>query len=233
MPADINTANIPSRNGEVQLWFIPLEIAEHNLLTLERTLLPDEIERANRFRFAETRRRFVVRRAALRQILGQLLSLCPEEIRFERTEYGKPFLTNEIINGTLHLSLSNSDELAIVALSLTSEIGVDIEFMQPFPEMFTIAERYFCSTEVSQLKELAIQGQAREFFYRCWCKKEAFLKARGYGLVGIDKALSEPSILADTYFHEFTPADGFAGAFCTSFRPAEISEFVFRHEAHC
>ena len=46
----------------------------------------------------------------------------------------------------------------------------------------TIARRYFAPAEARRLMDEATCEQRLHSFYRCWTRKEAYLKARGTGL---------------------------------------------------
>lgn len=95
-------------------------------------LSPAERERAARFRFERDRRRFVVARARLRELLGERLERRPEALQFDYGPRGKPRLSD----GALHFNLSHSDDVAIYAFSSACEVGVDIEAMHAEPPFF-------------------------------------------------------------------------------------------------
>ena len=58
-------------------------------------------------------------------------------------------------------------------------LGVDIE--QPRRIEPDLADRYFAADEVRRLRELPATEQELAFF-RCWTRKEAYLKAIGTGI---------------------------------------------------
>ena len=76
--------------------------------------------------------------------------------------------------------------------------------------MEKMARRYFAPREARRLCELELSEDRLDCFYRCWTRKEAYLKARGTGLTakleafevtflpGVPPALSTPKSLART-----------------------------------
>ena len=113
----------------------------------------------------------------LREILGGYLGVQPEELHFAVGEQGKPYLCG---NDRLHFNLSHSGALFILAVSAEREVGIDIEQRRndtPFPDMARLA---FSPREQEQLFTLPGHLQ-RSAFYRCWTRKEAFMKACGMG----------------------------------------------------
>lgn len=180
--------------GEIHLWMVALDADPAVVDSLARSLAADELERAARFRFDRHRRQYMVGRGALRALLGGYLGLTPGEVRFAYGPRGKPFLSVSTAPassatgasaappaGGLHFNLSNSHELALVGFLRGAEIGVDVEFLKPMPDLAQIAERFFSASERTALRQLP-EDQKQEGFFNCWTRKEAYLKAVGEGL---------------------------------------------------
>lgn len=137
----------------------------------------EERARANRFRFAEHRRRFIVAHVAVRCILASRLGVAPGELEFGKNSHGKPFLTS---SDRLVFSLSHSHEMALCAVADMGEIGVDIEWCRELPHA-DLARRFFSADESRALEALPGSEQ-NEGFFACWTSKEAYIKAKGLGL---------------------------------------------------
>jgi len=160
----------------VHLWRIPLVATPDVLETYCSLLAPDERDRAARFHFDIHRHRFVIGRARLRVILGAYLKSPPQEISFSYTEHGKPYVSKQ----SLTFNLSHAEETAVLGVTSNLAIGVDIEHMRrDLTE--GLAERYFAPAEVRALRSFPPEQQPAAFF-RCWTRKEAYIKARGEGL---------------------------------------------------
>jgi 4'-phosphopantetheinyl transferase len=147
--------------------------------TLRLLLSADEIARAERFRFERDRDRYVVGRASLRHLLGSYLDVSPESLRFSYSRHRKPALLEPRTN--LSFNLSHSDDLALYAVCLDAEIGIDVERFRPEPSRDRVPEHFFSPREIETLRSLTEAAQAAAFL-KCWTRKEAFLKARGDGL---------------------------------------------------
>ena len=142
-------------------------------------LSDDERERAARFRFPLHGDRFVVARASLRLLLGGALGESPDGLRFAYGSAGKPALADA--HGGLSFNLSHSDDAALVALVLGTSVGVDIEAERESVDAFDLADRFFAAREAAALATVPLAGRMAAFF-RCWTRKEAFIKAIGEGL---------------------------------------------------
>jgi len=138
-----------------------------------------ELERFHRFHFACDRARFAIAHANVRRILGAYVDREPERLLFAANSFGKPELAAEARSRPLNFTLSHSRNIALLALSMDTELGIDIEHVRPIePE---VAESYFSPTELAALSSL--EGEAwLKGFYHCWTRKEAILKAEGVGL---------------------------------------------------
>src|SRR6185295_11775094 len=163
--------------GEVQVFSVSLD--ELPLAMLLTRLSADESRRASSFHFERDRRRFAATRGVLRGLLGRYLAVDPSALVFRYGPQGKPALAAPWEG--LHFNVSHSGGLALLAFSTDHEIGVDIEQERSVPEMDSIADRHFSPRESAALRRLDNPERARAFF-RCWTRKESFIKAVGEGL---------------------------------------------------
>ena len=165
-------------NGEVHVWRARLEQpVERFLHTLDR----EERVRASRFHFEKHRRHFIAGRGFLRLLLGRYLEIAPQEVRFAYGPYGKPSLAGEHGASRLRFNASHSHELAVYAFVQEREIGVDVEYFKDDFESDEIARRFFSAPEVQTLTALP-EDERTAAFFRCWTRKEAYIKALGSGL---------------------------------------------------
>ena len=171
----------PLQTGEVHVWRIELE-QPNNLLEKFRTSLdPDELERAGRFHFDKHRRHFIVGRGFLRDILSRYIEVEPAALRFSYGLYGKPALAGEHENSKLRFNMSHSHNLALFAITEDKHLGIDVEHIRSDFASEDIARRFFSRVEVESFNALRAEEQVAAFF-RCWTRKEAFMKATGKGM---------------------------------------------------
>jgi 4'-phosphopantetheinyl transferase len=182
------TATRPQlRFGHVDLWRVPLDTVDaEGVARLRRLLAGEEEERAVGFYFERDRRRFVVARGALRQTLSGYLGVPPREIAFSYNVNGKPRLADESAGRGLAFNVAHSDELALLAITRTGEVGVDVEHVRDLPDWEAIAAAFFSPAEQERLRACPAEDRRREFF-RAWTRQEALLKATGIGLGGLDE----------------------------------------------
>ncbi|BAC89892.1 4'-phosphopantetheinyl transferase family protein [Gloeobacter violaceus] len=162
----------------VHIWQADLDWPAAPLPVLERTLCPQERSRAERFCFEQHRRRFIVGRATLRMLLGLYLQSEPACVPISYGAHGKPLLADGA--HPLRFNLSHSQGKAVYAFSCGREVGVDLEWDRPLANFDQLARVAFSEDENRVFKALA-PYQRRAAFFRCWTRKEAYAKARGYG----------------------------------------------------
>jgi len=169
--------------GEIHIWRLNPEPGA-DLDYYLRLLSPEERERAARFRFPQLTHNFVVDHGRMRLILGEYAGVAPENLVFTANEFGKPDVANPEaadLPGRLRFNLSHTNGLALLAVCLDADLGVDVEAMRPMVDLELIAQSHFSPREVAALGAVASSEKQRAFF-RCWTRKEAFLKAHGKGL---------------------------------------------------
>jgi 4'-phosphopantetheinyl transferase len=210
--------------GSVHVWIVDLESSP----ATAEVLSPSELARAARFRFARDRRRFIASHAALREILAAYTGILPASLEFIALPHGKPAL----VSGDLRFNLSHSADLALVALASGAEVGVDIERIRAQLELEAIARRFFSPSETDAL--LAYPEPERESaFFRCWTRKEAYVKALGGGLtislasfaVSLDpnRAALLSGVEAPWTLHSLDVHPAYCAALAVAGNPAQIS----------
>src|SRR6185312_15132982 len=105
----------------------------------------------------------------------------PERIDFSYGPQGKPALGARWDHSGIDFNVSNSHEMALCAVALKCELGVDIEHVREGRDHAGLAERFFAPHEVATLGGLPADQRTLAFF-KCWTRKEAVLKAVGTGI---------------------------------------------------
>jgi 4'-phosphopantetheinyl transferase len=146
---------------------------------LVEVLSDDEKLRASRFHFEKNRNEYVVTRSTLRKLLGSYLSIPPDKLRFLYTKHGKPYIFETPVE--IAFNVSHTHGMAALAFTMAPAIGVDVEAVRTNFRADEIGERFFSEYERKILREYSKQERHAAFF-RCWTRKEAYIKARGEGL---------------------------------------------------
>lgn len=165
----------------VHLWRIDMNPHRAPLASMTRLLGENERLRAEQVISQDARRRFIVSHTAMRQILSRYLDQPADEIRYTADARGKPVLDRMAGAPDIRFNLSHSGELALLAVALGRDVGVDLELIRPVSAWRIIAGRYFSASENQELAELPAE-EAAVAFLRCWTRKEAVAKASGEGI---------------------------------------------------
>lgn len=145
-------------------------------------LSAQEQEKANSFRQEQGRMHFIASRILLRRILSLYLCCPAKELSFQTGPHGKPYLCPHKNNfPKIHFNLSHSGEFVALAFSSASPVGIDIETVRMKLCVETLVRRFFHSDEYSEFLRLDETGQ-KDFVFRRWTVREAFLKGIGSGL---------------------------------------------------
>jgi 4'-phosphopantetheinyl transferase len=173
--------------ADVMLWDVDLDAVDE---PDARSCLDDaESLRAARRRSHIDRRRFIAAHVALRVVLAELLDVMPREIEYVVDGNRKPFLAPHLNAGAWQFNLSHSGNRGMIAVTSGRRIGVDVEVAdKPYGDLVGIAKS-FSAIERAQLGAVPAD-EAAMAFYRCWTRKEAFLKAIGTGVSGRMDAFS-------------------------------------------
>ena len=174
--------------GEAFIWKLDLAAAGDEATreaSIREALSPDECRRADAFRFARDRNRFVATRSALRALLADVTGQDAARVSFRYGAAGRPALEDA---PHIEFSVSHSGDMALIAIALKEspcfELGIDVEAVRAVADAVAIAERYFTKAEASSLARVPPEHRARAFL-RIWVTKEACVKASGRGLAAL------------------------------------------------
>jgi 4'-phosphopantetheinyl transferase len=182
------TCIIPDLQRDVvSVWIRSLQVAPAIEQSCYELLSAQECERAARYRAGRPRNDFVLTRGTLRFLLARYLGTTPQALSFRYSKHGKPVLDGFHDRSSddglfdLRFNVSHTDGLALLAFVRKREIGIDVEKIHAVPDMRKLVERFFSLHERDSLEKLSGEELPAAFF-RCWTRKEAYVKARGEGL---------------------------------------------------
>ncbi len=212
---------------EVHVWRACLAAPTSVVEQLRQVLEPAEVTRAQRFYFEKDRWHWTVARGLLRTLLAGYLAVDPRAITFGSNAYGKPILEHPMPVPALHFNISHSHELALFAFAYGRHLGVDVEYMRAGIDYDELAKHSFSAYENTTLSSLSAEAK-HEAFFRCWTRKEAYIKARGMGLslplhlfdvelkadepVALLASREDPQEVTRWTLRELLPGTGYAGA---------------------
>ncbi|XP_015578332.1 L-aminoadipate-semialdehyde dehydrogenase-phosphopantetheinyl transferase isoform X1 [Ricinus communis] len=183
----------------VQRWIVDIskwDPSPHEF-SLALFLLPQHHHSSiTRFVKMEDRKRALVSRLLQYALILEVLGIPYDEIVIKRTLEGKPYLEcakvySEFPN--FNFNVSHHGDFVAIASEPVCIVGVDVVCCVE-PQNETITEfihsfnSYFSSLEWNTIINSGTSDEILVEFYRYWCLKEAFVKARGSGLVnGLNK----------------------------------------------
>jgi 4'-phosphopantetheinyl transferase len=118
--------------------------------------------------------RSLIAELMLRSVLNADFNVCNDEIVFERTTQGKPFLRN---HHNIHFNLSHSGSWILCGFG-DAPVGVDVEELRQV-ELDDVSDTL--SPEELKLLSLLSSEEQRQEFFRIWTLKESYAKALGQG----------------------------------------------------
>jgi 4'-phosphopantetheinyl transferase len=205
---------------EVRVWPIKL-YASHECIAQFRSLLSsEELHHVDQLRFPRLQRHYVMSQSVLRILLSRLLKVPARQLSFAFGKNGKPALAGPT---RIHFNMSHSDGLALYAVTIDCSVGVDVERIRSIEDFQQIASSYFHPAELANLVSLPSSDRPAAFF-RCWTRKEAYIKAMGDGLTipldtfQVTLRPDQPARFAQCLaalgwnLHHLDPAPGYVGA---------------------
>ncbi len=167
----------------VDVWRVSTSLKDKDVAKFDSVLSPDQRTRAQRMRVAEKRQQYIIAQGLTRILLGKVLDADPKALRFDRGPKGKPYLGGSFANAGIQFNMTHTSHLALVAMTLNRELGIDVERIRENLQWQRLAQRYFSPLEYRSYSSLP-KGVGLRAFFTCWTRKEAVLKAIGTGLGG-------------------------------------------------
>ncbi len=158
-----------------------LDTGPREIKEFQDTLPAEEVAEAARLATPTHRARFVVARGVRRALLARYLRCTPQGLRFDSGKFGRPTVRGHTGRPLLRFNQSRSAHLSLLAVTLTHDVGVDIEQIRLEFADRTIVGKCFAPKESRELLRLPDHLWPQAFF-ACWTRKEAYLKATGEGL---------------------------------------------------
>ncbi|MBN5218043.1 MULTISPECIES: 4'-phosphopantetheinyl transferase family protein [Enterobacterales] len=166
------------------------------ILDYRHYLNSDELESYNKIKIKQDKNNYITSRKILKSALQKLYpNISRKSWKFTKNSYGKPIIIYPELQKPLYFNISHTLDAVAVAVSQTSDVGVDIEKIRnlaiiSFPEMsishLEISKNYFTKNEYKKISSLPYNDGV-SYFWRLWTLKESYMKYRGIGLsLGLD-----------------------------------------------
>jgi 4'-phosphopantetheinyl transferase len=162
--------------ADVHVWRFPLST------TVTPALSADEAVRAARFALPHHRQAFETRRTLLRMLLASYQDCGPLDFELLYGADGRPEVAPQAGGGpALRFSSSNTEEWLLIGVTLSADIGVDIERSDVNRDYDGLARECFSEREMTVYCACNDDEKASAFI-KAWTQKEAFVKAIGRGI---------------------------------------------------
>ncbi|PIR37503.1 MAG: hypothetical protein COV35_10470 [Alphaproteobacteria bacterium CG11_big_fil_rev_8_21_14_0_20_39_49] len=164
-----------------------------NCVQKQHILSPSELEKMNKYKIEDDKKRFCTGRIITRTVASRYLKTDSNKIEILFNEHGKPYIKN---SKAFFFNISHSGDWVVVGFS-DYEIGVDIQMIDTGKKLNidNIAKYAFHPDEIKYINDSEEEKHTR--FYTIWSLKEAFVKAKGVGFYNNLEKLSILPVIKD------------------------------------
>jgi 4'-phosphopantetheinyl transferase len=160
---------------QAHIWLLDAgALADEALAPFADWLDASELQRLAHFVRPARRRQYLAGRALARQALGRLLGLAPREVRLLDRSGAAPLLALPGYE-QVGFSISHSGAWVGCAVNRTSQVGFDIEVLDPSRDIDALAVQVFDQQTCAWLLARPEAQRVRDF-YRLWSEAEARFK---------------------------------------------------------
>ena len=117
-----------------------------------------------------------------------MTSVPADQIKLAHTSLGQPYLCPSHNRSDLRFSISHTRGFGAVAIS-SKPVGIDIERRRNIDAPLTAISKMFGANSADRLSKYDTAAQ-NDIFLKLWTTAEAFGKAKGVGLAGVQSELS-------------------------------------------
>jgi len=170
----------------VDLWYVSGQGTDSSVLLgrYRAILAPDEIARQARFARERDRRLFLVSRVLARTTLSRYAPVAPEAWRFAAGPLGRPEIAGPPGLPHLRFNVTHTPGLVACVVALSHDVGVDAERLDRRIAHGDLARRVLSRDEIQMLERLP-EPARRAAFLDLWTLREAYIKARGAGVLRV------------------------------------------------
>lgn len=163
---------------EVHLWQCDWKTVRYGMHDARQVLSEPEKIRVKRLLDNEDIKRYLSVHIFLHQILGNYLQLPPDKIQFVYGLSNKPQLKKGLSDyQPVYFNLSYRDQYALLGISNTDSIGVDMEKIRNIHDIPAFAADYFSREEQEKIYGQKNVRKQLDLLFTFWVMKEAFVKS--------------------------------------------------------
>jgi 4'-phosphopantetheinyl transferase len=173
--------DFPHQKTVVHIWKYDLHSIKLNLSEIQKSLSTEETDRANRFFNVQDKKRYLLVHYFLRDILSKYQNIPIETIEFYKDIHLKPYLKQKQNEQPLYFNLSYREDYALLAISNSDVLGVDVEKIKPLENIKNFITTFFSPEEQQLILQQPTEPERLAILFRFWTIKESIIKALGVG----------------------------------------------------
>ncbi len=172
--------NIELTTGFAHIYMHAISVGEGEIID---GLSTHEQGRTGEYKLVADRERYIQAHLFLREVLSKYINVAPADIVFNYTTYGQPILVQMVRDEPVHFNISYCGTWVMVGVA-SNPIGVDVERIRDIEDedMDRLSQTLFSAAERRYLQLIDNLPEKREYFFKVWTLKEAFIKGIGTGV---------------------------------------------------